>query len=246
MSGRVASALLAGVLSACSPGGASAEVLVSAAASLTDVFAEIEDAFETANPAVDVILNVAGSATLREQITAGAPADVFASADLRNITVLSEDGAIKSGITVFATNQLEIAVPPGNPAGVSGLADFERTDLLVGLCAPGVPCGDFARSALQLAGVTPAPDTNEPNVRALLTKIAAGELDAGIVYTTDVVAAANGVDGVMIPASHNVTAQYPVATLIDSPNPEGAAAFVAFVLSPSGRSILAEHGFGVP
>lgn len=226
-----------------SPGG---EILVSAAASLTDAFDEMETAFETANPGVDVVLNLGPSSGLREQILEGAPVDVFAPADTSNMDHVAEAGEVEGEAEVFATNVLQIAVPVGNPAGVTGLEDFAREDLLIGLCAEDVPCGDFARQALAEAGVTPAVDTNEPDVRALLTKVEAGELDAGIVYVTDVASRSGGVEGVDIPADQNVVAEYLIAVLANATNPEVAAAFVDYVLSDQGQTILTRYGFASP
>jgi molybdate transport system substrate-binding protein len=129
---------------------------------------------------------------------------------------------------------------------ITGLDDFDRDELLIGLCAEAVPCGSFAREALRKAGVVAAVDTNEPDVRALLTKIEAGELDAGITYVTDVVSTGGSVGGIDIPAAVNVVAAYPIATLEAASNPGGAAVFVSFVLSDEGSAILASHGFGTP
>jgi molybdate transport system substrate-binding protein len=218
-------------------------ILVFAAASLTDAFEEIAAEFEAANPAVSVELNFGASSALREQILAGAPADVFASANISNMDQVIAGGAAAESRT-FARNRLQIAVPAGNEAGITGLADFADPALLIGLCAEQVPCGQFAREALAKAGVTPAVDTDEPDVRSLLTKIEAGELDAGIVYVTDVAAAGDAVEGIDIPADHNVVVTYPIATLTGSANPEVAAAFVAFVLSEAGQAVLASYGFG--
>ena len=224
----------------------SGTVLVFAAASLTDAFAEIESAFEAASPGLDVDLSLAGSSSLRRQIVEGAPADVFASADQSNMAQVVEAGEVEGEPVIFARNRLAIAVPAGNPAGVSGLDDLADDELLVGLCAEGVPCGDFAREVLADAGVEPALDTNEPDVRALLTKIGAGELDAGITYVTDVTAGGERVEGVAIPDEVNVVAAYPIARLAGAPNPDAATAFVDFVLSDEGRSILADFGFADP
>ncbi len=221
------------------------EVLISVAASLTDVFIEIETVFEAQNPGVDVLLNIAGSATLSAQILEGAPADVFASASISTMTPLVEAGLTSSEPQVFAHNDMEIAVPTGNPGGVSSLDDFSSEDLLIGLCSDGVPCGDLAREVLSKAGVDPAIDTNEPNVRSLLTKLEIGELDIGIVYATDV-AASNSVDGIEIPDEDNVVAEYPIAIISGSNNPPEANALVAFVMSPEGQAILTRHGFSSP
>ncbi len=220
-------------------------ISVFAAASLTDAFDEIDAAFEDANPGVTVEVNFGASSALREQILAGAPADVFASANASNMDQVVEAGAASDPVD-FVTNLLEIAVPAGNDAGVTGLADFANSDLLIGLCAEEVPCGEFGREALANAGVTPSVDTDEPDVRSLLTKIEAGELDAGIVYVTDVTSAGDAVEGIDIPADENVTATYPIASLSDTTNAEVADAFVAFVLSEDGQDILSSFGFGAP
>jgi molybdate transport system substrate-binding protein len=221
-------------------------ITVFAAASLTDAFGEIADEFEAANPGVSVESNFGASSALREQILAGAPADVFASANLSNMDQVVEADAAAGDARTFATNRLEIVVPAGNPADVTGLAAFGDDDLLVGLCAAEVPCGDLGREALANAGVTPAVDTEEPDVRSLLTKVEAGELDAGLVYATDVLAAGDAVQGIEIPAADNVVAEYPVATLAEGGAAEVADAFVAYVLSDAGQDILASYGFDSP
>jgi molybdate transport system substrate-binding protein len=222
------------------------QILVSAAASLTDAFTDVEDAFEAENPGSDVVLNLGGSAALREQILEGAAADVFAPADVSTMDRVVAADAVAGEPVVFARNSLQIAVPPGNAGGVTGLADFAAPDLLIGLCAEGVPCGDLGRRVLDGAGVVPIVDTNEPSVRALLTKIEAGELDAGLVYRTDVIAAEGRVEGIDVPGSVDVVTEYPVAVLAEAPNPDGANAFVDFVMSAAGRKILADHGFSLP
>ncbi|MCP4303806.1 MAG: molybdate ABC transporter substrate-binding protein [bacterium] len=234
-------------LVACGTGSSNRDqVLVSAAASLTDAFAVIETEFELDHLDLDIVINHGGSSALREQILAGAPVDVFASANPVTMTQVLDEGFVVGDLVVFAVNSMAIAVPFGNPAGVIGLDDFADDAFLVGLCAQGVPCGDFARSVLANAGVDPAPDTNEPDVRALLTKIEAGELDTGIVYATDIAARADAVSGIDIAAEFNVRAEYPIAVLAEGENREGAEEFVSFVLSTRGQSILAEFGFAKP
>lgn len=228
-----------------SGGALSGDVLVSAAASLTDAFGDLEAAFEDRHPDVDVVLNLAGSSTLREQILDGAPVDVVATADTATMATVADAGAVAGDAAVFATNQLQIAVPAGNPAGIRVLDDFADEGRYLGLCAPEVPCGALARQALDAAGVTPSIDTEEPSVRALLAKVAARELDAAIMYATDVAAEA-AVDGVDLPAAADVTATYPIAVLADAPNPAAATAFARLVRSPEGRALLAARGFGAP
>ena len=243
---QIITACVLGMVIACSGSSVEGELLVSAAASLTDAFAEVEAVFEEENPDVDVVLNLGSSSALREQILEGAPADVFASANTSNMDQVAEAGELSGDAEIFATNSLQIAVPTGNPAEVTGLEDFAREELLIGLCAEDVPCGDFGRQALENAGVIPSIDTNEPDVRALLTKIEAGELDAGITYVTDVLSASGTVEGVDIPAEVNVVAEYPIATLAGAPNPDAAAAWVEFVLSEEGQAILTGYGFTSP
>ena len=224
----------------------SGEVLVFAAASLTDAFGELATAFEAAHSGVTVTLNFAASSALREQIDAGAPADVFASADTSDMDQLIEAGAVAGEAQIFAHNRMTIAVSAGNPAGITGLADFADDGLLIGLCAQEVPCGKYGARALESAALPASVDTYEPDVRSLLTKIAAGELDAGIVYVTDVAAAGGEVDAVAIPDENAAEATYPIAVLAAAPNPGAAAQFTAFVLSAAGREVLAGLGFLAP
>lgn len=220
-------------------------VTVFAAASLTDAFGELATAFVEEHPDVTLSFSFGASSGLREQILAGAPADVFASASASDMDRVVEAGAAVDP-AAFVTNQLLIVVPAGNPEGIAGLADFARDELLLGLCAEEVPCGQLALEALAAADVSPSVDTAEPDVRSLLTKVEAGELDGGIVYETDVLAAGDAVEGVEIPAGQNVTATYPIATLLQAAEPEAAAAFVSFVSSDEGQTILGSHGFGAP
>lgn len=244
---RAAAMLVAASLAtaACGGGeGSRTTLTVFAAASLTDAFDAVAAAFETAEPAYEVEFSYAASSTLREQILEGAPADVYASANPGNMDQVVESGQAVDPVP-FVRNLIQIAVPSGNPAGISGVEDFAREELLIGMCAEQVPCGDFGRQVLANAGVVPSIDTNEANVRSLLTKIEAGELDAGLVYRTDV-ASTDLVLGIDVPGEWNVEATYPIAVLAGARQPEGAEAFVAFVLSSEGQAILAEYGFLAP
>jgi molybdate transport system substrate-binding protein len=224
----------------------SGPLMVFAAASLTDAFTELGDAFTTTNPEVAITFNFAASSQLVTQIGEGAPADVFASADVATMTKLTETGATGSDPVVFTTNIAEIIVEPGNPEGITGLADLARPELIVISCAPEVPCGRYAQQILDNAGVTVEFKSLEENVRAVVSKVTLGEADAGIVYVTDVLAAGDAATGVPIPVDVNVVAEYPIAITAEAPNPDAAQAFVDFVLSEEGQAILASYGFVAP
>lgn len=218
-------------------------ITVFAASSLTDAFTEMGRAFATANPGVDVEFNFAASSELAGQIAEGAPADVFASADTANMDKLAADEAPSTEPAIFATNRLAIAVAPGNPLGIESLADLARSDTTVVLCAEQVPCGRLAREVLNAADVDVTPRSLEENVKAVVTKIALGEADAGIVYVTDVLAASADLEGVSIPEDGNVVSELPIAAIDGGAT---AAAFVDFVIGPEGGVILERYGFGPP
>lgn len=239
--------------------GLSGELTIYAAASLGAAFDELAAEFEAAHPGVDVLpITYDGSSVLATQLIEGASADVFASADRKNLAEVDEAGLAEASVD-FATNVLEIAVAPGNPLGVDGLADLAdgATEAAGGgpatvvLCAPEVPCGSAAATLIAEAGITVTPASEEQNVTAVLTKVEAGEADAGLVYVTDVQAAGDEVEGVEIEGveiegADAATNVYPIAALTGAPNPDAAAAFVAFVTSPEGRKVLASFGFGAP
>ena len=235
----------ASVLAACGGDGGRDELVVFAAASLGDAIDEIGAAFESTRDDVDVVVSTAGSSSLREQILDGAPAAVFASANDATMSAVVDAGETSSAPFVFATNELALAVPADNPGNVAGLDDLERSDLFVGVCAAEVPCGDFARELLAAEGVDARVDTDEPDVRALLTKLQAGELDAGIVYATDVEATGGDVIAIDVEPASEVIVEYPIAALRDG-DPDLRTAFVDFVQSPQARTILQQHGFGTP
>lgn len=242
-----AAALVALATVSCgSDGSERTGVTVFAAASLTAAFTELAEAFAADTPDVEVTLSFAGSSELVAQILEGAPADVFASADLANMNRLTEASGHADAPVVFATNAAEIVVEAGNPLGIDGVADLAEPDLVVVLCAPEVPCGAYAEQVVERAGVTVTPRSFEQNVNAVVAKVALGEADAGIVYRTDVIAAGDAVAGVTIPADANVVAEYPIVTTADSANPAAADAFVGFVLGPTGQQILGRSGFGAP
>jgi len=218
-------------------------VTVFAAASLTAAFQAMAVAFEKDQPAVKVQLNFSGSATLVQQIQEGAPADVFAAADEVTMQKLVEGGTAAAAPAIFARNTLQIAVARGNPKHITALADLARPGLIIALCGPTVPCGRYALEAFHKAGVALPAASQELDVKAVVSKVAMGEVDAGIVYATDVRAAGGTVEGVDIPAAANVVARYPIVALSTAPSPAVAAAFVAFVLSAHGQQVLGDFGF---
>lgn len=232
------------------PGGSGATVTgpltVFAAASLTETFTQLGKDFEAANPGVRVTFSFAGSSALATQINQGAPADVFASAAPATMRTVTDAGLGAGTPTTFVRNQLVIAVPKGNPVEVTGLADLTKPETKVALCAAQVPCGAAAKKALDSAGVKLTPVTLEQDVRAALSKVRLGEVDAALVYRTDARAAATEVDGVEFPESAGAVNDYPIVVLRDAPNRAAARAFVDHVLSDPGRDVLTAAGFQVP
>lgn len=222
------------------------DLTVFAAASLTDAFKKVGDEIKKANPDARFTFNFGSSSTLATQITNGAPADVFASADDANMQKIVDAELTDGTPNTFASNRLQIAVAAGNPKKIAGLADLARSDVVLVLAAPTVPAGKYALEALAKAGVTAKPVSQEVDVRAVLNKVSLGEADAGIVYVTDVKSATGRVTGVEIPQQDQVVARYPVAVVKGSKNAALANRFIDYLVSPNGQSILAEFGFSRP
>src|SRR5216684_990540 len=254
MGNRFAPVVAAVLLAACGSSGGNAStspsatplngtVAVFAAASLTDAFNAVGSSFQGANAGVTMKFNFAGTPTLVAQIEQGAPADVFASADTTNMDKLTADGFTRDTSKVFAHNQLEIAVAPGNPKGITGLADLAKPGVIYITEAPTVPAGKYSRQALASAGVKVTPKSLETSVTGVISKIETGDADAGIVYTTDVSAAGSKVSGVQIPAANNVIATYPMIAVKGTKYSDVASAFIEYVLSATGQSTLATFGF---
>jgi molybdate transport system substrate-binding protein len=220
----------------------SGTVNVFAAASLTGTFTQLGKDFETAHPGVKVVFNFAGSSALAQQINQGAPADVFASAAPKNMDDVTDKGTA----TTFVKNKLEIAVPKGNPGKITGLKDFTDKNRKIALCAVEVPCGAAAKKVFDAAQLTAQPDTLEKDVKAALTKVSLGEVDAALVYKTDVLSAKGKVEGIEFPEAAKAINDYPIATLTNAKNADGAKAFVDYVLSADGKSVLTEAGFDAP
>lgn len=222
-------------------------IVVSAAASLTDGFTAIGREFRRLHPRARVRFNFGSTTALVNQIQAGAPVAVFASADLASQDRLLQTGNIVNSPRIFARNTMQIAVKRGNPLGITGLADLPAAGI-VALCGKTVPCGVYAASMLTRAGVS-IPEssiTRGVDAKATLASVSFGDADAAIVYATDVRAAGKAVQGVTIPRARNVTAVYGISVIRGARNERLARAFVDFVLSAEGRSILAKEGFLAP
>ena len=239
--------------SANSPSSASAStaalsgtVTVFAAASLTGTFTQLGKDFEAAHPGVTVKFNFGGSDTLAASIVSGAPADVFAAASTATMDTVTKAGDGTGIPNIFVKNRLEIAVPPGDPKGIKTLSDLTKPGIKVALCATSVPCGAAAVKAETAGNIKITPVTLETDVKAALTKVELGEVDAAIVYRTDVKAAGGKVQGVDFAESAQAVNAYPIDVLKDAPNPTGAQAFEAFVLSAHGRDVLDAAGFQNP
>ncbi|NUP61429.1 MAG: molybdate ABC transporter substrate-binding protein [Nonomuraea sp.] len=225
--------------------GAGEEVTVFAAASLTGTFTELGKIFEAAEPGTKVRLNFGSSATLAQQIVQGAPADVFAAASPATMKTVTA-AALAGAPVTFARNKLQIAVPAGAGGGVGELKDLADPKVKVALCAQQVPCGAAAAKALAAAGVKVTPVTLEQDVKATLTKVELGEVDAALVYRTDVIAAAGKVRGIDFPEAAQAVNDYPIATLAKAPADAAAQRFVDLVLSARGKDVLAKAGFEPP
>jgi len=226
-------------------GGLSGTVTVFAAASLTGSFGTLGEQFQAAHPGVTVRFNFAASSALAESIAQGAPADVFASASAKNMDSVVQAGDAADPRT-FAKNAMQVAVPPDNPAGVTALADLAKPGVKVALCQDQAPCGTVAKQVLDKAKLTVKPVTLGADVKAVLTAVQLGEVDAGMVYRTDVQAAGDKVRGIEIPPAQNASTSYPVAVLSEAPNQAAARAFVDYVLSAEGATVLTGAGFAGP
>lgn len=240
--------LLLATLAACSAGDSAdrTTITVFAAASLKGTFTEIGKQFEAEHESVTVRFNFAGSSDLVAQIQQGAPADVFAAADTANMAKATADDLVEGTPVEFATNSLEIATPPGNPASIDSLDDLAEPGAKVVVCAAEVPCGAAAVGVEKAAAIDITPVSEEQSVTDVLGKVISGEADAGLVYVTDVKAAGDQVHGVTFPESGEVVNTYPIAALPNSKNAADAKAFVDYVIGPEGQAVLAEAGFGRP
>lgn len=237
-------ALLSGCASD-STGSQETALQVYAASSLTSTFTELGERFEAEHDGVSVSFSFGGSSDLVAQLQQGASADVVATADTANMDKLSA-AELVGDPTEFATNTLQIAVPPDNPAGITSFRELARPGLNLVVCAPEVPCGAAAQQVAEQAGIVLDPVSEEQSVTDVLGKVASGEADAGLVYVTDVRAAGEAVTGIPIPAARSVVNTYPIATVTDSGEPELAREFVDLVTGSTGQQLLGDAGFGAP
>jgi molybdate transport system substrate-binding protein len=221
-------------------------IVVFAASSLTEAFTDVATAFNVVNPDVKVTFNFAGSGDLVTQISQGAPADVFVSADDTNMKKLADAGEVAGDPVAIAKNTFEIIVENGNPQGIAAVADLANSELVVVLCAETVPCGNGAAKILTNSNVTVTPKSLEDKVKGVVAKVTAGEADAGIVFVTDVKAAGDRAAGVEIPVAVNVVTNYPMVITKQAANTALAQRFIDFVRGSQGQAILAKYGFLAP
>jgi molybdate transport system substrate-binding protein len=240
-----ASTSASGPASSSAQAGGTGSITVFAAASLTGTFTALGKQFEAAHPGDNVKFSFGPSSGLATQITSGAPADVFASAAPANMNTVVKAGDATSPQN-FAKNTAEVAVPANNPANVTTVNDLSKSSVKVALCQPQVPCGVVASEVFKNLGITVKPVTLQPDVKSVLTQVTLGNVDAGVVYVTDVKAAGSKVKGVTVPASMNASTLYPIATINDSKQKAEAQAFVAYVMSAAGQKVLGAAGFQQP
>jgi molybdate transport system substrate-binding protein len=246
----IACALSLALLTGCGSEGESSPsdstIVVFAAASLTGTFTEIGEQFETENPGATVEFSFAGSSDLVTQLTQGAQADVFASADSKNMGRAAQSNLLQGDPVNFASNTLTIAVAPGNPKRIATFRDLTRSDIAVVVCAPQVPCGSATQKVEQAAGVELSPVSEESSVTDVLNKVTSGQADAGVVYVTDAIGAGEKVTGVALPEAAGAVNTYPIALLEQSKNKELARKFIDAVTGASGQKVLTAAGFGAP
>ena len=227
------------------PSSSTGTITVFAAASLMQTFTQLGKQFEAAHKGDTVKFSFGPSSGLATEITSGAPADVFASASPATMDVVVKAGDAASPQN-FAKNVMEVAVPPNNPANVTSVTDLAKSSVKVALCQPTVPCGVVAAEVFKNAGITVKPVTLEADVDSVVTQVETGNVDAGMVYVTNVLSAGSKVKGITIPASDNASTLYPIATISSSKHKSEAQAFINYVLSPAGQQVLAAAGFQKP
>ncbi|WP_072690483.1 molybdate ABC transporter substrate-binding protein [Rhodococcus marinonascens] len=229
-----------------SASGQGGDITVFAAASLEEPFSELARIYESDNPGSHVEFSFAGSSDLAAQLDQGAPADVFASADTDNMTKVVDAGLVEDPPADFAANTLTIVTAPGNPRGITSLADLNREGTLVVTCAPQVPCGSSTQKVENDSGVELTPVSEESSVTDVLNKVMVGQADAGLVYVTEAAGAGDRVTAVAFPEAARAVNTYPIAVLSASEEQQTAQGFVDLVAGPEGRAVLAQAGFAAP
>jgi molybdate transport system substrate-binding protein len=238
--------LIGGCGSPEKPAAENQKIMVFAAASLKKTFTDLGEQFKTENPGASVEFSFAGSSDLVTQLTQGAQADVFASADTKNMDKAAQAGLLAGDPVNFASNTLTIAVAPGNPKKIASFKDLTQQGLNVVVCAPQVPCGAATKKVEQATGVTLSPVSEESSVSDVLNKVTTGQADAGLVYVTDAKGAGDQVAAVSFPEAADAVNTYPIAVLKESKNPELARKFVGLVTGESGQKVLDAAGFAKP
>jgi molybdate transport system substrate-binding protein len=236
-------------LAACSSSSESQQqttLNVYAASSLATPFAYAGLAYEKEHPGVKVQFNLGASSDLARFVQEGAPADVFASADVANMEKVESEDLLFSPSVVFATTYLEIIVEKGNPLNISSLQDLTDSDLIFVTTNPEVPIGKYTAEVFDKASLTVTPDSLESNVKGIMLKVAGGEADAGIVYHSEVIASDGQVEGIKIPTEFNIVAEFPIGVIKNSANKQEAQRFIDYLLSSEGQSLLAQYGFQIP
>jgi molybdate transport system substrate-binding protein len=231
--------------SASSSSPATGTITVFAAASLMDTFTQIGKQFEAAHKGDTVKFSFGPSSGLSTQITSGAPADVFASAAPANMDTVVKAGDASNPQT-FAKNTMEVAVPPNNPAKVTSVNDLAKPSVKVAVCQAQVPCGVVAAEVFKNVGITVKPVTEATDVSSVVTEVETGNVDAGMVYVTNVMSEGSKLKGIVIPAADNASTLYPIATITNSKHEAIAKEFVDYVLSPAGQKVLTAAGFQKP
>lgn len=244
--GVLALVLISGCSSAEQPAGENTKIMVFAAASLKKTFTDIGEQFKAENPGAAVEFSFSGSSDLVTQLTQGAEADVFASADTKNMDKAAQAGLPGGDPVNFASNTLTIAVAPGNPKKIASFKDLTQQGLNVVVCAAQVPCGSATQKVEQATGVTLNPVSEESSVSDVLNKVTTGQADAGLVYVTDARGAGEKVAEVPFPEAAGAVNTYPIAVLKGSKNPELARKFVDLVTGESGQKVLSAAGFAKP
>jgi molybdate transport system substrate-binding protein len=244
--GALSVLLIGGCGSPDKPAAEDQKIMVFAAASLKKTFTDIGEQFKTENPGASVEFSFAGSSDLVTQLTQGAQADVFASADTKNMDKAAQAGLLAGDPVNFASNTLTIAVAPGNPKKVASFKDLTQQGLNVVVCAPPVPCGSATQKVEQATGITLNPVSEESSVSDVLNKVTTGQADAGLVYVTDAIGAGDKVTAVNFAEAAGAVNTYPIAALKESKNPELARKFVDLVTGESGQKVLSAAGFAKP